>query len=366
MRELREILERIETIVEDRRSAALATVIATSGSTYRRPGARMLITESDCVGAVSAGCLEEEVISVSRRVIETGRPERLRFDTTEEMDVVAGTGLGCRGTIDVFVEPLDAERAAVYRKLRRALDEDRVCELAIEVGMGKHALFIHGDLQIDELRDPALLEHTQRDLSGLSPQQSTMVCRYEHQGRTVQLYLERIDPPPKLVVFGAGYDAQPLVRFAKQLGFRVTVVDHRPTYLTNERFPCADALVLAHPREAPERVAVDGRTFLVILTHNYFHDLELLKWTLPSQAPYVGQIGPRTRTEDLLAEIEKEQGPLPVEALAKLHAPVGLDLGAETPEEIALSVLSEILAVKSGRTGRFLRERQGPIHGSAG
>jgi xanthine/CO dehydrogenase XdhC/CoxF family maturation factor len=366
MRELREILERIEAIVEDRRSAALATVIATSGSTYRRPGARMLITESDYVGTVSAGCLEDEVISVSQRVIRSGQPERLRFDTTEEMDVVAGTGLGCRGTIDVFIEPLDAECAGVYHKLRRALDEDRVCGLAIEVGTGKHALFTHGELQIAELRDPALLEQTQRNLAGLSPQQSTMFCHYEHQGRTVELYLERIDPPLKLVVCGAGYDAQPLVRFAQELGFRVTVVDHRPTYLTNERFPHADALVLAHPREVSERVDVDGRTFLVILTHNYFHDLELLKWTLLSQAPYVGQIGPRTRTEELLAEIENEQGSLSVEVLAKLHAPVGLDLGAETPEEIALSVLSEILAVKSGRTGRFLRERQGPIHGSAG
>lgn len=360
---LSRILERINKVLAKGQLATLATVIATSGSTYRRPGARMLVTESEYVGTVSAGCLEDEVISVSQRVIRSRQPERLCFDTTEEMDVVAGTGLGCRGTIHVLIEPLDAERAGVYCKLGRALDEDRVCELAIEVGTGKHALFSHGNLQIDELRDPALLERAQRDLAGLSPRQSAMFCRYEHRGRTVELYLERIDPPPKLVVFGAGYDAQPLVRFAKELGFRVTVVDHRPTYLTNERFPSADTLVLAHPREAPSKLQIDGRTFVVILTHNYLHDLELLKQALLSQAPYVGQIGPRTRTEELLAEIEKEQGPLPVEALAKLHAPVGLDLGAETPEEIALSVLGEILAVKSGRTGRFLREHQGPIHG---
>jgi xanthine/CO dehydrogenase XdhC/CoxF family maturation factor len=111
---------------------------------------------------------------------------------------------------------------------------------------------------------------------------------------------------------------------------------------------------------------VDERTFLVILTHNYFHDLELLKWAFQTEAPYVGQIGPRARTEELLADLERERGPLPGEARAKLYAPVGLDLGAETPEEIALSVLGEILAVRSGRTGGFLRERRGSIHGSEG
>ena len=366
MRELREILGRIAEIAERGERVALATVIATSGSTYRRPGARMLITESDSVGAVSAGCLEDEVLTIGRRVIQMNRPERLHFDTTEEMDVVTGTGLGCRGTIDVLIVPLDAERVGIYGRLHRVLDEDLVCELAIEVGMGKHALFINGNLQIDELRDSALFERIQRDLAGLSPQQSTVLCQYEHEGQTMELYLERIEPPIKLLVFGAGYDAQPLVRFAKELGFRTTVADHRPAYLTNERFPWADELVLAHPREAPSKLQIDGRTFVVILTHNYFHDLELLKWTLLSQAPYVGQIGPRTRTEELLVEIEQELGPLPPEALSKLHGPIGLDLGAETPEEIALSILSEILAVKNERIGGFLKERRGSIHEYAG
>ena len=361
MRELWEILARIEALRKRGDPAALATVIATSGSTYRRPGARMLITPEEAVGAVSAGCLEEEVRGVGRRVIRTGKPERLRFDTTEEMDKIAGTGLGCRGTIDVFIEPLDLERSNVYLSLHQLLREDRSCTLVIETKTGRHALLTQGQgkPQIDELSNPELLKSVQQAAKSLSARRPTALLR--HGGHEV--YVERLEPPPKLLVCGAGYDAQPLVRFAKELGFRVTVVDPRPAYLTQERFPSADQLVLAHPREVAEKIHVDERTFIVILTHNYLHDLELLKWALWTKAPYVGQIGPHARTQELLTDVERERGPLPPDAREKLYAPVGLDLGAETPEEIALSILSEILAVRSGRAGKPLKERKGAIHG---
>jgi xanthine/CO dehydrogenase XdhC/CoxF family maturation factor len=358
MRELWEILAHITEITEEGRKAALATVIATSGSTYRRPGARMLITPEEAVGAVSAGCLEDEIRAVGLRVIRTGNPERLRFDTTEEMDKIAGTGLGCRGTIDVFVEPLSPERAHPYLALCKALEEDRVCTLGIEIPAGRRILLLNSEPAFDELRDPPLRERIASVREQLSPRRPTALLPLEDR----EIYVERIEPPLKLIVFGAGYDAQPLVRLAKELGFRVTVMDPRPQYLTEERFPEADRLVLAHPSEAPTRVPVDERTFLVILTHNYLYDLELLKWALRTEAPYVGQIGPRARTEELLADIERERGLLLEEARGKLYGPVGLDVGAESPEEIALSILSEILAVRSGRAGGFLRERQGPIH----
>ncbi len=359
MREFWEILERIRRVVTEGQRAALATVISTSGSTYRRPGARMLLTSEEAVGAVSAGCLEEEVRAVGLRVLEQGRPERLRFDTTEEMDKISGTGLGCRGTIDVFVEPLSPETAQPYRTLHQALEEDRVCILGIEVPTGRRLLLVGEEVAVDELREPSFIRQAvPAAREQLSSRQPTALLR--SVGR--EFYWERVEPPLQLIVFGAGYDAQPLVRLAKELGFRVTVVDPRPAYLAKERFPEADRLVLAHPQDVPAQIRVDGRTFLVILTHNYLHDLELLRWALGTEASYVGQIGPRERTQELLADIEREEGPLSPEARAKLYGPVGLDVGAETPEEIALSILAEILAVRYGRPGGALRDRSGPIH----
>ncbi len=378
MRELLDILERVEALLDRGGRAALATVIATRGSTYRRPGARLLITPNanananasvhETVGAVSAGCLEEEVRAVGLRVLQKGKPERLRFDTTEAMDKLVGTGLGCRGTIDVLVEPLDAERADAYLKLRRCLREDRPCTLGLEVGTGRHVLFTQDELLVDELGDPALLSALRREAEALPARRPTALLRLKERDG-VELYVERVEPPLKLIVCGAGHDAQPLVSFAKELGFRVTVVDPRPQYLTGARFPWADHLVLAHPdpdelhQKLPLRV--DGRTAVVVMTHHYERDKGFLSWALRSGAFYVGQMGPRARTDELLTDIERESGgPLPDGARAKLYGPVGLDVGAETPEEIALSVLSEILAVKNGRPGRPLRERRGPIHPS--
>ncbi len=357
MKELWEILTRIEQYATHRQPAALCTVISTSGSTYRRPGARLVVAGSDSLGAVSAGCLEDEVISIAQRVLSSGRPQLMRFDTTEEMDKIAGTGLGCRGTIEVFIEPLppDGGSMRIYRELRQALLRDRICHLAIELKTARHALLIDGKLCMDELQEPQLLEAIRR---------ASMLKRHEILQAAAErtIYLERIEPPLNFIVFGAGYDAIPLVRFAHELGFRVLVVDHRPQYLTQERFPQAAQLLLAHPRELPERIQLPPGAFVVIMTHHYLYDREILKLALRSEASYIGQIGPRSRTQELLAEITKEIGPLPDEKLACLHAPVGLDLGAETPEEIAISILGEVLAVRNKRAAGFLRGRRAPIH----
>ncbi len=359
MRELLGILNRIVKLSAEGQAAALATVIATSGSTYRRPGARLLVMESQSIGAVSAGCLEDEIISVAQRVLKTDQPQRIHFDTAEEMDPIVGTGLGCRGTIEVFIESLQADEggARVYRELRQALMQDRVCHLAIEPKTARHMLIVEGELCLDELEDPQLLAAVRRASGSMRGRHEILQPQPDRA-----IYLERIDPPMRLVIFGAGYDAIPLVQLAKELGLRVTVVDHRPAYLTRERFANADQLLLAHPSELSQKIQLQPGSFVVIMTHNYLHDLEILKFTLGSEASYIGQMGPRERTQELLAEIEKGIGPLSAERLARVHAPIGLDLGAEAPEEIALSILSEILAVKNVRSAGFLKGRQAPIH----
>lgn len=368
MGDLIKLLDRIAQLPQGGPSAALATVVAATGSTYRRPGARMLIADDRSAGAVSAGCLEAEVISVAGRVCRRGSPELLRFDTTEEMDALVGTGLGCRGTIEVLIEPLAADGVRFYRGVGEALLSGREGVLALilkgdspGVEVGKRLLFTSDGVQGGEV-SPELHARLQGGFAEVARARFPLTRSYDLSEGVVRIYLERLTPPDRAIIFGAGFDALPVVQLGGELGFSVTVVDPRPDYLTPERFPGADRLVLAHPREVSQRIPLDHRTYVVILTHDYHSDLEILEHALMSEVPYVGQMGPRSRTEELLCELEEELGPLPPERLARLHAPVGLDLGAETPEEIALSVWSEVLAVRRARDGGFLRDRPGPIH----
>jgi xanthine/CO dehydrogenase XdhC/CoxF family maturation factor len=371
MHEKHQILARLDSLLQSKTPTALATVVATSGSTYRKPGARLLVTKSEKFGAVSAGCLEDEVISTAKSVIRSGRPQLLRFDTREEMDIIAGTGLGCRGTIEVFIEPVMPKRSEphLYSTLFELLQNEVSCTLAVaiesessDLPVGKHWLFIPeklvGMTSTPSQWDKAIFAELEK-----FPKKTSAFTKSRSLGKEkIRIYAERIESSEKLIIFGAGFDAQPLATMALQLGFQVTVVDHRADYLRSERFPGVEKLIHAHPKEFSDKISLDSGMFAVIMTHNYLYDLAILRNVIKSDAEYIGQIGPRSRTEELLAEIEKESGKLSKVALSRLHAPTGLDLGAETPEEIALSILSEILAYQNGRRGGFLRERNSPIH----
>ncbi|MBI1729199.1 XdhC family protein [Candidatus Acetothermia bacterium] len=371
MYEKHQIFARLDSLLQPKTPIALATVVATSGSTYRKPGARLLVTKSEKFGAVSAGCLEDEVISTAKRVIASGKSNLLHFDTREEMDIIAGTGLGCRGTIEVFIEPVVQKKSEthLYSSLLGLLQNEVSCTLAVaiesqstDLSTGKHWLFIPEKL-VGMTSDPSKWDEAIFAELEKFPEKTRTFTKSLSLGKEkIRIYAERIEPSERLVIFGAGFDAQPLAQMALQLGFQVTVVDHRAEYLRRERFPDIEKLIYAHPTEFPDKVSLDSRMFVVIMTHNYLYDLEILKNVIKSDVQYIGQIGPRSRTEELLAEIEKEIGKPSKKTLARLHAPIGLDLGAETPEEIALSILSEILAYQNGRLGGFLRERNSPIH----
>jgi xanthine/CO dehydrogenase XdhC/CoxF family maturation factor len=178
----------------------------------------------------------------------------------------------------------------------------------------------------------------------------------------VDVFIEAIQPPIPLVVFGAGPDAIPLVHFAKQLGWHVTLVDPRPGYATRVRFPSADVLIVCRPEEALERVEIEPRTVAALMTHNYLHDLELLKRLLPTPLRYIGILGSRPRMRKLLDDIRATGQTLSEESLGRLYGPIGLDIGAETPEEIAIAVVAEISAVVTGRRGGASRHREGSLH----
>jgi len=367
--EIAEVLWAIESLSARGQRMALATIVAVKGSTYRRPGARVLVPESGpMVGNISGGCLEGEVQEVAREVMETGTPRLLSFDLTADDEAVWGWGLGCNGVIDVFVEP--GENAAAFAGvLRLALEEDRaiasvtVLESDAEGVRPGNRLLVHPDGRIEGSlgstdADTAAFDQTAPALAAGRSGSVSLAVASGHVGA----FVEVIEPPPRVLVCGAGHDAVPFVSHAASLGWRVTVADDREEFLTAERFPEASDFVHTDPEKVAGAAIVDRRTHAVVMTHNFLRDLGYLRSLLGTDVAYIGMLGPRARLERLLENLDRDGVRPTEEDLAKMHGPAGLDLGAEGPEEIAAAIVAEILAVRRGRAAGFLRDRTGPIH----
>ncbi|MDR7447240.1 MAG: XdhC family protein [Armatimonadota bacterium] len=367
MRELLDILAGLRDARTRDEEAALATVVGVRGSTYRREGARLLILASGrTVGSVSGGCLEGDIQVVAEEVLRDGRARLLHYDLTADDEAVWGLGLGCNGVIDVLLEKVGVVQPSPESYLARAVEQEVPLAVVSVVGpeaadlLGRRVVVeesrrVTGSLGRPDL-DAAALELGQQALSSERP------CRAAADA--YELFAEPILPPPRLVVCGAGHDAIPVVHFAAELGLRPVVVDRREKFLTRERFPQAHGFLHTEFPLAAQAVRPDGRTFVVIMTHNYLHDRDLLRsfLTYHSFPAYVGVLGPRQRTQKILQELA-ESGVVPsAEQRQRLFTPVGLDIGAEGPEQIALAILAEILAARNGRSGGSLRDRPARIH----
>ena len=366
--ETAEVLAAMDRLRAEQRSMALATIVGVSGSTYRRPGARLLVPEHGVsVGNLSGGCLEGEVEAIARDVMRVGRPRLELFDLTADDEIVWGWGLGCNGAIEVFVEPGD-QAARTASALREAI-EHRQSLVALTVisssgpGVEVGARLVafsnggrEGTLGSDQADDAALQAASHLERSGPA------TSRVPVEGGEVRVFVERLEPPSRLIVCGAGHDAVPLVRLASSLGWVVDVVDDRAPLLTPERFPEASGFVGCEPSEVVEKAAVEERSYVVVMSHNYLRDRDYLRALVSSRAAYIGMLGPRARTQRLLEELARE-GIEPSEGMAeRIHGPAGLDVGAEGPEEIAAAIVAEVLAVQRGRAGGYLKDRAGSIH----
>jgi xanthine dehydrogenase accessory factor len=234
------------------------------------------------------------------------------------------------------------------------------------VGVGCRLMLREGVPAQGDIANPMLKEAILADVHQVLAGRDSQVKVYEMAAGRAEVFVERVEPPHTLVIFGAGHDAVPLVRLAKEIGWHVTVVDRRPGYATKAEFSPADTLITARPDEIKERVPLDSRTATVVMNHNYLDDLEVLRILLPSPVRYIGVLGPKRRTEKLLGDLYKDGVTVTADRAAHLHAPVGIDIGADTPEEIALSILAEIKAIITGRRGGMLRERRSSIHASPG
>ncbi|CAN5329855.1 XdhC/CoxI family protein [soil metagenome] len=299
MKEIIEILKVVSSFSDDE-TAILATVLDVRGSGYRLPGARMLmLADGQTIGTVSGGCLEADVLERAKKVLATGIADVFTYDTTGDENSVFSMNMGCRGVIDIKLEPVG-----------------KVSQLIAEMRLA-----------------------------------------YETRVAT-----ENFAPPIAIMLCGAGADAVPLARIAAELGWHVTVHDHRPAFLTDERFPAARQLVLHTVDEPPAPFLADERTAAVVMTHNYARDRLILPAVLGSGAFFVGCLGPKRRTEQLLEELAASGEQFMSDQLARLYAPIGLDIGADTPESIALSIIAEIQSVLRTRSGGHLRDRQGSIY----
>lgn len=327
--------------------AALASIVRTSGSTYRRTGARMVVAaDGKVTGALSGGCLEEEVITSARAVIATGKPCLLRFDTR--------LTLGCDGRVEIFVEPVSGLFSFIARRM--VARETCLVTTVFEVigddapPLGSSCL---GTDDGNALPWGALEDGRAALAAGRSAR---------HRYAWGECIFDVIHPPIRLVILGVGHDVVPLAKLSASLGWEVRVVAH-----PGERSPAdgllgvADLLVTSPARLADE-LRPDAFTAVVVMTHHFGRDLAFLDALLPLPLPYLGLLGPRKRREQMFAALAETSAAFEPAALGKLRSPVGLDLGAETPEEIALSIAAEIRATLSGRTGRPLRECKGPIH----
>lgn len=365
---------------------ALATVVSVEGSSYRRPGARILVCEGGTsTGTISAGCLESDVIEHAKLVIRTRAAKLVEYDTASTSDEMAwGLGLGCNGIVRVLVEPL-AHGSLYVEALRHSCGSPANVAPELVATIYQHTspelppaaahetgarLFINGDGDVSnqKLSDEmaAILESEVRVLSCGGGAIRDHV--FEAQGAMVKVFIETLLPPVPLVIFGAGHDALPIAELARGLGWQTEVVDPQTRAASRARFAMADRVILASPEDVGAQVTITPRTLTLLMSHNYSHDLALLRFLLTSPAHYIGVMGPRKRTERMLSELSAGEATSWLEEanLARLHSPVGLDIGANTPAEIALSIVAEMRAVIEGRRGGMLRERPGSIYGRPG
>lgn len=339
---MRDLMEQLDRWLEEGKEIALATVIQTWGSSPRGVGAKMAITAAgEIAGSVSGGCVESAVAEAGLQALESRQPRLLHFGVADEQ--AWEVGLACGGQIEVFVQPLDV---AFYRMAQAALAQERTCAIATLLsgppGASGKALIVRPDGGYEGNLDSWPAQVAQRALQALQAGRSQ---RADIQG--AQVFCEVYLPPPTLVMVGGVHIAIALANLARTLGYRTIVIDPRGAFGSAERFPHADRLIQAWPDEALRQIELDADTALVMLTHDPKLDDPALSVALPSPAFYVGALGSQ-KTQKARQERLLREGVDPAQ-LRRLRGPVGLEIGAQTPEEIALAILAEVVAARRGR-----------------
>jgi xanthine dehydrogenase accessory factor len=366
---VREVLSELTAIRDAGGTAAMATVVRTWRSAPRPAGAAMLVSDAgEAVGSVSGGCVEGALYELGQEVLADGLPRYETYGVSD--DDAFAVGLTCGGILEVFVERVDDQTWPELDGVARSIAaEEPVAVATIVRGphfVGRH-LVVRPDHAEGSLGTDRLDDTVREDVIGMLASGTTGFLHYgpegERLGEGLDVFVASYAPPPQMFIFGAIDFSAALVKVGKVLGFRVTVCDARPVFATRKRFPDADEVVVDWPHRWLEQQHVDPRTVIAVLTHDPKFDVPALTVALRTDAGYVGAMGSRRTHEDRLVRL-KEAG-LTDDALSRLHSPIGLDLGARTPEETAISIAAEIVQARWGGSGRHLATTEGPIHPGA-
>ncbi|WP_342087150.1 XdhC family protein [Dyadobacter sp. OTU695] len=371
MKEITDIIRSYEQALISGKRMALATVVHVEGSSYRRPGARMLVTDDgQLTGAISGGCLEGDALRKALLAISQQKNKLVTYDTTDENDTTLGVQLGCNGIVHILFEPIKTDDAENPVELLKKVSAKRqnaalvtLFSLQTRTGAQPGTCFLH--LQTDDqvtchCAEPEMYDRLLAETLVAYQRGDSFFKAFD---QSLTGFVEYFNTPPSLIIAGAGNDTIPLTEMASVLGWDIAVVDGRTSHATRQRFPKAGKVLVSRAEDVLKHITVDERTFVLLMTHNYNYDLALLKQLLTVDAcQYVGALGPKKKLERMYAELENEGMVITDEQKAKVYGPVGLDIGAETSEEIALSVLAEIKAVLGKRAGFSLRQKLEPIH----
>jgi xanthine/CO dehydrogenase XdhC/CoxF family maturation factor len=371
MKEIKEIIASYDAAESAGKKTALATVVHVEGSSYRRAGARMIVTEDGLItGAISGGCLEGDALRKALLAIHQQKNKLVTYDTTDD-DASIGVQLGCNGVVHILFEPLDTNNANNPVEILRRIHAQRaraVVATLFSFGLsgnqpgtvlariGDNTLMSENDITSD-MCDRLTADAAQTQQSGI-----TRTTEYILNNESLQVSLQVVDPSISIVIFGAGNDAIPLMNLAAILGWEITVVDGRASHATRSRFGKADRIIVAKPLPATAQLQFDALSAAVLMTHNYNYDIKVLEQLLSSNCPYIGVLGPRKKMEKMYNELHEAGIQISTDQKQKVFSPVGLDLGAETSEEIALSIAAEIKAALSGAAASPLKKKPGPIH----
>jgi xanthine/CO dehydrogenase XdhC/CoxF family maturation factor len=370
MKEIRDIIKAFDEAQKLGKQTALATVVHVEGSSYRRPGARMLIEDDgQLTGAISGGCLEGDALRKALLVMTEKRSRLVTYDTMDDDDAKFGVGLGCNGIIQVLIEPIDISNPDNPIQYLKKVNEKRqtaalVTLFSLQDRKGPQygtCLLLKEDGGLVQ-HVPVLKEVLLADANEVLINQNSSFKNYSSDDHNITAFIEVIKPPVSIIIIGAGNDVVPVVNMADILGWETTVVDGRANYAKQERFVSACQVLVAKPENVLEQITIDEHTVFLLMTHNYNYDMAMLRQLLGKTVTYIGMLGPKKKRERMLNELKDEGSNFTGQQLSVLHSPVGLDIGAETSEEIALSILAEIKAMFANKDVQSLRKIKEVIH----
>lgn len=370
MYEIRKITEAYKQFsAQENTTCALATVVNLKGSGYRRPGAKMLLTDKgQWVGAISGGCLEGDALRKTRQIIQEKKPKLLRYDTMNDQDAQQiGIGLGCNGVLDVLIEPLEPNHWTM-QQMENILQQKTPTLLAhffippefepsTFEGWQNAQFSFHPEKGFLENNCAWLTPNIKEEAKNIYQQQKNQTIFYENYA----LFYEIILPDIELYIFGGGYDIIPLTQMAQLLGWQTIIAEECPAHLIPKNFPNSQ-LINTQTHTLPPSLTGATHQKALLMSHNYKYDLKMLQQLLKTPLEYIGILGPKKRFEKMRQELLSQNTPLSPEDEQRIHSPIGLDLGAETPEEIALAIIAEIQSHHKKTNAIALKNKQGSIH----